>query len=82
MTPQEEFIAMRDALSSTQGTLEALHAAVIGIIVAMKHNPEIGNEIKTSLEFAYSSSLASSINQPLVNSFELSRDYLVSMIDS
>ena len=67
---------LAELLSEEAGRNSALTAAVVGILAAMKENPEIAGAVHTSFEQHYSDHLATSQIQEYMNGFETTRELL------
>ena len=73
---------LAELVSVEAGRNSALTAAVVGILDALKKNPEIAGPVHASFEHHYSDHLATSQLQEYMNGFETTRNLIYAVLFS
>jgi hypothetical protein len=73
---------LAELLLEEAGRSNALTAAVVGILAALKENPEVAGAVHASFEQHYSGHLATSQVEEYMNGFENTRDLLYAAMTS
>ena len=80
MTEQPDTAFFANALLEEGGRVDALLAAVVGILQATRNNPEIAIAVQQNLEMHHDAPLARSQSLYYVEEYEAMRDYLLQRI--
>jgi hypothetical protein len=80
MTEPRDAALVANALLEEGGRVDALLAAVVGILQATRDNPEVAIAVQQNLEMHHGAPLARSRSPYYVEEFEATRDYLLSRI--
>ncbi|SOY56811.1 hypothetical protein [Cupriavidus taiwanensis] len=76
MDTNEQIALLAHTVSQQGGQLDAMYAALTGILMAAKEYPAVAEFVGKRLEQHYSGHLANSQNESFMHAFELSRDLL------
>jgi hypothetical protein len=80
MEINDELDLIEKTLASQGGRIDALVAAVAGMLQAAKGSPEVAKAVFAKLEQHHSDHLAKAVDANYLQSFELTRNYLLSMV--
>jgi hypothetical protein len=81
METRQEVDLLERTIASQGGKLDALIAAVEGMLQVSKGNPELAKAVSARLEQQHSEILSRPENSQYVQSFEVMRSYLLSMVE-